>query len=517
MRLPSAFQRLWLTVLLTWAVAPRSAWSVHDAAPLAPEFWEAAYLDGHAVGYRHGTFQPHPEVRGAIESTVEIQLHILRFGRPLRLSFVAKTLELPSGEVRSLLLQERLGAATTSLRRGVIAGRQLTMQITQGDQPPTERVIPWPSGVLGLHAQECYFLDRDLTKQTEFTLARFEWAINLPVQRQCRVVDLEEVTVDGTVERLRRVSVDWPKSPAVDLGPDTLWIDHRGHIRKQVLDLPGIGELTTLRTTAVKAKANLRLPTYDLGTAKLIRLNRPLPQGQATVGATYRLTVPTGVALEPLLCENDRQRILERNATSAVLHIGCQLPPTRGDQSAQEPPEACLRSNFFLKCDDPRVKAAAEEAIGSARDPWTKARRIETWVHKNVRPATFGEGFLPADEVVRIRTGDCTEFAVLAAAMCRAVGVPARTAVGLVYVPQHQAMGFHLWVEVWVNGRWHELDPTMGQTRVGADHIKLGDQDWNGTHSQTPMMPLMRVLGKLKVELLKVEPPTGLRREAGNR
>ena len=38
-------------------------------------------------------------------------------------------------------------------------------------------------------------------------------------------------------------------------------------------------------------------------------------------------------------------------------------------------------------------------------------------------------------------SGDCTEHAVLAAAMCRAVEVPSRVAIGLVYVEKESAFG----------------------------------------------------------------------------
>jgi transglutaminase-like putative cysteine protease len=89
--------------------------------------------------------------------------------------------------------------------------------------------------------------------------------------------------------------------------------------------------------------------------------------------------------------------------------------------------------------------------------------------------------------------------------MCRAVGVPSRTAIGLVHVPAERAMGYHMWMEVWVNGKWYALDPTLGQGRVGAAHIKITDQHWNDTQNLLPFLPLTRVLGKLEIEVLDVK------------
>jgi transglutaminase-like putative cysteine protease len=89
--------------------------------------------------------------------------------------------------------------------------------------------------------------------------------------------------------------------------------------------------------------------------------------------------------------------------------------------------------------------------------------------------------------------------------MCRAAGVPSRTAVGLVYAPRERAMGFHMWIEVWVGGKWYALDPTLGQGHVGAAHLKITDHHWNDVQSMTPLLPVTRVLGKLQIEVVSVK------------
>jgi hypothetical protein len=95
---------------------------------------------------------------------------------------------------------------------------------------------------------------------------------------------------------------------------------------------------------------------------------------------------------------------------------------------------------------------------------------------------------------------------VLAAAMCRAVGVPSKTAIGLVYVNKggKPMMGFHMWTEVWINGEWIAIDPTLGLGHVGATHLKITDHSWHDTQALTPLLPVVRVLGKLKIEVLSV-------------
>ena len=92
--------------------------------------------------------------------------------------------------------------------------------------------------------------------------------------------------------------------------------------------------------------------------------------------------------------------------------------------------------------------------------------------------------------------------------MCRAAGVPSRTAVGLLYVnhPVKQAvMGFHMWAEVWIDGQWRPIDAVLGRGYVGATHLKISDHSWHDVQSLTPLFPVYRVLGKLDIQVESVQ------------
>jgi hypothetical protein len=110
--------------------------------------------------------------------------------------------------------------------------------------------------------------------------------------------------------------------------------------------------------------------------------------------------------------------------------------------------------------------------------------------------------------VARTLEGDCTEFSMLAAAMCRAVGVPSRTALGLVYAEARAGrppmLAMHMWTEVWVRGQWIGLDATLGRGSIGPAHIKVADHSWHQVATMTPLMPLMRVImGEATVEIVQ--------------
>ena len=82
----------------------------------------------------------------------------------------------------------------------------------------------------------------------------------------------------------------------------------------------------------------------------------------------------------------------------------------------------------------------------------------------------FSQAMATADNVAKTLSGDCTEYAMLAAAMCRAVGVPSRTVLGLVYAPGRAAS--RSWPTTCgsrciADGQWVPLDATLGMGGVG--------------------------------------------------
>ena len=123
-----------------------------------------------------------------------------------------------------------------------------------------------------------------------------------------------------------------------------------------------------------------------------------------------------------------------------------------------------------------------------------------------------------AREVLRTRVGDCNEHTVLYVAMARALGIPARIAVGLVSV--RGAFYYHAWPEVYLaegrgRGLWLPVDPTLNQFPADATHLRLAR---GGLDQQAAILPL---IGRLKIEILELEtaPNTvaGGRRPRGQR
>ncbi len=108
-------------------------------------------------------------------------------------------------------------------------------------------------------------------------------------------------------------------------------------------------------------------------------------------------------------------------------------------------------------------------------------------------------------EVLRTKVGDCNEHTVLYVAMARASGIPARIAVGLVFVRGAQgAFYYHAWPEVYLDegagrGLWLPVDPTLNQFPADGTHIRLVR---GGLDQQARIVPL---IGRLRMTMLDLE------------
>src|SRR6185437_14400637 len=201
----------------------------------------------------------------------------------------------------------------------------------------------------------------------------------------------------------------------------------------------------------------------------------------------------------------DHQEIRHLKGDTFELHVHPVRKPERRAEVEAAPAEF-LESCPFINCDDPRIKELARRAAGDEKDPWAKARRLERWVKQSMC-ADNAVALGPAGDVARQLRGDCRQYALLTAALCRAEGIPARTAIGLLYVEKNRRplMGFHMWTEVWIDGQWLGLDATLGQGGVSAAHVKITDHSWHEMQSLTPLLPANRILGKIVIRVLSVE------------
>jgi transglutaminase-like putative cysteine protease len=294
----------------------------------------------------------------------------------------------------------------------------------------------------------------------------------------------------------------------VQLPSLTTWLDRDLNQVRAEVEVPGLGKIYLYRTTRDFALNPSGPATKtDIGLSQLVRLAQRIVRPYETTAAAYRIKVRDDDDPATTFAHDERQQVKNVQGNTFDLHVRAGAVPAAG--TAENLPAAeFLQSSYFINSDDGRVRALARQAVGTEKDAWKKALRVERWVHAHMTSRTH-EALATADHVARTLEGDCTEYAMLTAAMCRAAGVPSRVAVGLIYadIKGSPAFAFHMWTEVWARGQWLPLDATLGRGYVGATHLKISAQSWNDARTQTPLFPVVRVLGRVSIEVLGVNEP----------
>lgn len=127
-------------------------------------------------------------------------------------------------------------------------------------------------------------------------------------------------------------------------------------------------------------------------------------------------------------------------------------------------PEDALAASFIVDHDDPSVIQLVRE-LQAERTPASgppDGAAVVAFVARVVREAYDANTPL-ASEVARSLRGDCTEYALLTAALARRLGIPARMVQGAVMLHadgRWQAYG-HAWVQTFEGGRWILRDSAL--------------------------------------------------------
>ena len=376
--------------------------------------------------------------------------------------------------------------------------------VFEGTGQRQEQVIDWPDDVRGPYAAE-QSLARSPMKPGEVrTLKMFMPDLNKICEVTLTAKAPEDVLLGGGVNRslLRIDQTTSLEGKARSEFDQSLWIDTGGQVLKGKTET--LGGMVVFRTTREGALARNALNTqFDQITNSVIKVKHKIVRPDATRDVRYRLSLKDDDPNQVIPTDR-RQSLTPGSAKNEVILAVKTAGPEAGTPGDEKVDPVYLRPNAMITSLDNRVVDLANRAVGTATDPWEKARKIESWVAQNLRDKNFEVAFAPASEVARNLSGDCTEHGVLVAAMCRSAGVPARVVVGLVYADNLGGFGFHLWNEVYVNRRWVAIDATFEQDTVDAVHIKLADASLDGVSPFEAFLPVVRVLGKMTLDPIEV-------------
>lgn len=480
----------------------------------AQEAWDAVYLKGNKIGYVHTFVEKVSEKlkSGKSQDLFRVrQDQVFTFRRlndTVTMKMMYGTIETPDGEV--LRLDTRTLTSNNEIRvHGDAVRGKMKLKLDTDNGARQEQVIPWGNDVRGPYAAEQSMAKKPMEEGETRVIKMYIPDLNRVVDFTFKAGPVADVLLgDGVKHPLRKVtqtaSLDGKPQPVLDA---VLWADSGGQVLKLETDM--MGGIVMFRTTkdgatGPMAQGNER---FDEIRSTMIEIGKIIPDPRRTSYVQYRITLK-GEDPAQIFPTDGRQTIQARPDKNSLILNVVSAGPDDGTAGPAEVEAQFVRSNGIITSDDEQVRSLARRAIRDARTPWDKAVRIEHWVFENIRDKNFAVAFAPADEVARNLSGDCSEHSVLAAAMSRAVGIPSRVVVGMLYVdnPQQKLKGFgyHVWHEVYVNQRWVALDSSWDQSAVDATHIKLGDTSLDGVAPFQAFLPIARVQDKLEIDPIEL-------------
>lgn len=231
--------------------------------------------------------------------------------------------------------------------------------------------------------------------------------------------------------------------------------------------------------------------SQDLFVLGSVKIDRPIGRTTRLIELVLEVVGKDGDVLQNGPSQTvrvvDDKRLLELGKK-----FGHEQKPT-----AKEIADNLAETNAYA-INDAKVKELAKKAIGDAKAPEEKVKRIVAFVHDFMIPTDTAT--LPnIHDLLEHKKGDCKSYALLTTTLCRSAGIPSREVAGLLYMGDDaKAFGGHAWNEVVLGGAWVPVDATLNEVGVDAGHICFGED-------RVASGAMLQSLGKLSFKVVSVK------------
>ena len=215
-----------------------------------------------------------------------------------------------------------------------------------------------------------------------------------------------------------------------------------------------------------------------------------ISQGESQQKLRYLLSRADGKA--PVLATTGDQTVVIANG-KAIVTVCRNCGVLEAADAARL--EDYLRPNAWVQSDNREIRRLARRAGSASESVDTRMRRLVTLVRSRMQGEINFVGYADAVQALHTGRGDCTEFAVLLAALARAQGIPTRVVAGMAYSDRFTGRKYvfspHAWVQVWDNGRWVSYDAALGD--FDSTHIALAVGSGNPDEVAEPLAQLWQL------------------------
>ncbi|SMF47744.1 Transglutaminase-like enzymes, putative cysteine proteases [Alteromonadaceae bacterium Bs31] len=442
------------------------------------ERWQSVSLADNKIGHRWLNIE-YRERQVVSHQVLEIETKVP--GEPVRKSTITlEYIETLSGE--PVAINKKVESESANyLMQARVAGAVLKVKLKSGGKVKSERFAIPDNFIMPRGLQKRLLAHKGNDKQLEYS----NWSFSK--------MGFEKNHITWREERLTGYSsVHWriDKRKENILEPTVLYADEQFTVLREVSRVTGKDFVIETCDKACALSAAIPLKNVY---SQLVRSPYRIPDAvlkrriRYTLRSDYPLSLP---------------QTFEQKVRVTPEGVQVEVCSDCGAESAPAPLELenALQNSFWLDYTDAALQKQLGKLFSDPLPPAEKVMtRLETFVSRHMKkgPVNYS-GYAPASEAFKSRSGDCTEQALLLAAMGRAAGVPTRVAVGLAYSNERfygrsHVFVPHAWVQAWVGDKWKSFD--SGMEGFTSGHIALGLSDGE----QGKYMEIMQQLHALEI------------------
>ena len=461
----------------------------------------AVFMEGRKIG--HFT-QSRLVTDGKVTTTEKASITISRVNVPLTINMSETCIETTDGKPLGFKVVQNLSMMTMKVSGTVNKRGTVNMTVTSmGNKQKS--TFEWPSGAVMAEGLRLMTLKKPLEQGRRYTAKVFNPTILQALDTQIHIGPKQNVDLLGRVVALTEVKTTYSMAGAgeiVSIG----YVDDDLRLQKIITPIAG------MKVEMVACARQFALGENDVfEVIDKLFLSSPvsLENVNSAESITYYLG-PTSKAAKLRIPSTDNQSVRPGKDGAVIVTVkpvaapaGARFPYGGRNKTILE----AMKPNRFLQSDRKQIIELARRAVGDTKDTAEAVRKIESFVAEYIENKNLSIGYASAMEVAASKQGDCSEHAVLAAAMCRAVGIPAQIVVGIAYVKDFAGLqdrfGGHAWVQAYVGGKWVGLDAAFksaGLDGYGPGHIALAF----GNGEPVDFFNLVTTLGKFKIDKVTV-------------
>ncbi len=252
-----------------------------------------------------------------------------------------------------------------------------------------------------------------------------------------------------------------------------LWVDDEQTVHKLTMPVIGVDLVLLACDRDCATAPNQGTDIFD---RTLMVSPRALARAELDRGMRYVLAANDGGAALKMP-ETGEQRVTVEGDTVIV-----EISPAPRAGARDRAGSDGLRAERLAAEQRARSRGTRAQGARPVRQrPGAQMKQLETFVRGYIRNKSLGVGYASALEVVHKPEGDCTEHAVLLAALGRSLGIATRVVDGLAYAPdfagKDRVFVPHAWVQAWVGGHWQSFDAALPGFDAGHIALSVGDGD----------------------------------------